>query len=150
MALAQGWSRLPLPRGGRAPEEKVIHLVNLGPGGVQRGRAWLSAPARVWRRGFLGKPKTDPHPRLQDFPQVEENAGKQRVAWRQESGGRCKFLAAGSSWLQPRPGASSDGSGPARTPQPWAASYYYYYYNYDHHVLLFNYLLHYLYYYHYH
>ena len=44
-------------------------------------------------------PKGHAHPRLQDFPRwkkTPKNTGWRRIAWRQESGGGDKFLAAGS------------------------------------------------------
>ena len=48
-------------------------------------------------------PKSYPHPRLQDFPRRKKrpnNTGKQRIAWRQESGGGKKLFGC---WATPRP-----------------------------------------------
>ena len=48
-------------------------------------------------------PKSYPHPRLQGFPtwkRTPQDTGKERIAWRQESGGGDKFLAVGNPGVE--------------------------------------------------
>ena len=76
---------------------RVACLALFRPAGRSRRRS-DAASGRARCRAAPRNPRSYPHPRLQDFPgrkKTPKNTGRQRIAWRQESGGGDKFLAAG-------------------------------------------------------
>ena len=61
--------------------------------------ALTSSPVAVPACAGHRNPKTDPHPRLQDFTgrkKTLRNTGIHKIAWRQESGGGDKFWLLGA------------------------------------------------------